>query len=212
MKHLPILLLLSFISTIAIAQEDDTKGHIVTVETTMRDYSDGYIITLKNDTIYGGIRDRFPDRGSLANDKVVLKDKNGDKTTYYSMDIKGYCKGDVEYYFTVLDGKMKCFARLINDGELKLLKRFKMDRIAYPTGGGGVGFVSNPYTAYFLCKSTTGEITKVMERDFYRVMSVYFSDCEPLSDKILKKELRHKDMEVIVETYNQWKRDQKNSE
>lgn len=212
MKHLicAIILLLPWLLPVsATSQENSTGSNSVTVETAMRDYSYGYIITLQNDTIYGRIKDRFPDRGPLAYDKVVLKDKNGDKTKYYPIDIKGYCKGDEEYYLSIQDGSMKFFAKVIVDGEVKLLRIHKRTTLAYPTGGGNVGYISDSYTTYYLYKTTTGEATKVKQRDFYRVMSEYFNDCEPVSQMILNKELCYKDLEIIVEKYNKWKKEKK---
>jgi|GEM_PF-1469187 len=208
MKHLIqtlILIIPLILPLTAVCQENNTGGKIITVENTFGNYCDGYIVTLKNDTIYGTIKDQFHNNSQLASDKVVLKDNRGKKTTYYPTEIKGYCKSDTEYYFTVQDGKKKSFAKLIVDGELKLLKIHKIYAQPYPMGGGAVGSVSVPYTAYFLNNKSTGKITKVIKKDFYRVMSVYFSDCEPLSEVILSKELGYKDIEIIVDRYNKCK-------
>lgn len=212
MKHLirALILLLPWLLPVSAASQENSSGsYSVTVENTMRDYSYGYIITLENDTIYGRIKDRFPNRGPLAYDKVVLKDKNGDKTKYYPIDIKGYCKGDEEYYLTVQEGNRKCFAKLIVDGEVKLLKIHKTTTLAYPAGGGNVGFISDSYMIYYLYKTATGETTKVIQRDFYSVMSEYFNDCEPVSQMILNKELCYKDLKIIVDQYNKWKKEKK---
>lgn len=64
------------------SQENSSGSYSVTVETALRDYSDGDIITLEDDTIYGRIKDTFSNKGPLASDKVILKDNKGKKIEY----------------------------------------------------------------------------------------------------------------------------------
>ncbi|HLN53877.1 MAG TPA: hypothetical protein VK212_09220 [Lentimicrobium sp.] len=207
MKHLLqtlIVFLSLIISTASQAQENSTGSDIITVESTFLDYSDGYIITLSNDTIYGSIKNRFGNKSQFYSGKVVLKGTRGRKTTYYPTEIKGYCISDVEYYLSIQDGKKMRFASLIVDGEIKLLKIYNQNNVPYSSGAVVVtlSYLANPYIELYLYKTATGETTKVMKRDFNTVMSVYFSDCKPVSEMILNKELRYDDLEIIVDRFN----------
>lgn len=192
-----------------------TLGLVLTQTTfAQKNYSEGFIITLEHDTIYGRVRDRFPFRFPYAADKVVLMDSNGVKMKYIPREITGYSKAGMVNYLTIQDGLKKSFARLLVDGDIKLLTIRKTNTHTYamPNGTGGfyTGFGgSYTYDVLYLYKTSTSVTTKVTHLDFKNSMAVYFYDCQPVREMIMNKELRYNDLEIIVEKYNKWKREEK---
>ncbi|MDH5598310.1 MAG: hypothetical protein OEY34_04250 [Cyclobacteriaceae bacterium] len=176
-----------------------------------KNYSDGYIITLANDTLHGKVRDKFV-AFLIAQEKINFMDNDGNVTKYLAKDIKGYSKAGLLVYLTVPDNFGKKFAKLVVDGEVKLLILTKTgtNTASSPNGAGGFNHTQSSYSKdiYYLYESNTEKSTIVMRLDFKNQMANYFSDYEKLKNMILNKELRYNDLEVIVETYNKWKKEQ----
>ena len=185
---------------------------IFTLSFGQKNYSEGYIITLENDTVHGKIRDRFGMRLQIAPSKINFIDSNGNTIKYLPKDIKGYSKAGIVDYLTIQDDFGKNFARLLVDGEIKLLmiKKKGTNMTSTPNGQGGftTGQSTYSYDAYYLFNTRTSIAKKVIQLDFKNQMADYFSDYEKLKNMILNKELRYRDLEIIVETYNKWKREQ----
>ena len=80
-----------------------------------------------------------------------------------------------------------------------------------PDGQGGFTTGHSTYSndVFYLSNSRTSSARRVVQMDFKYQMSNYFSDYDKLKNMILNKELRYRDLEIIVETYNKWKREQK---
>lgn len=76
-----------------------------------KNYSDGYIITLQNDTIQGKIRDRFGMRLQIAPRKINFIDSTGTTIKYLPKELKGYSKAGIVDYLTIQDDFGKNFAR-----------------------------------------------------------------------------------------------------
>ena len=101
---------------------------------------------------------------------------------------------------------------MIVDGDVKLLTIRKtgtrMTSTPNATGGYTTGQSSYSNDVYYLYNTKTSITTKVYQLDFKNQMAGYFSDYVKLKNMILNKELRYRDLEIIVETYNKWKRKQ----
>ena len=176
-----------------------------------KNYSEGYIITLQNDTIHGKIRDRFGIRLQIAPSKINFIDSKGTIIKYLPKDIKGYSKAGIIDYLTIQDDFGKNFAKLIVDGDVKLLtiKKSGTRMASTPNSTGGFTTTQSSYSndVYYLYNTKTSNTTKVYQLDFKNQMTDYFSDYDKLKNMILNKELRYSDLEVIVETYNKWKKE-----
>ena len=143
--------------------------------------------------------------------KINFIDSTGTKIKYLPKDINGYSKAGIVDYLTIQDDFGKNFARLLIDGEIKLLaiKNAGTNLSSTPNGQGGftTGYSTYSNDVYYLFNSRTS-ITKVLQLDFKNQMADYFSDYDKLKKMIINKELRYHDLEIIVETYNKWKREQ----
>ncbi len=171
-----------------------------------KNYSTGYVITLENDTIHGKIRDRFSFRFHAAHKKIKIIDQNGEKTKFKAKDIKGYSKAGIVDYMTVQDDFGKSFARLLIDGNIKLLTVHKSGTHSFSDSNavGGISSTHETYSEhyYYLYDSATSKVTEVNPFNFKKQMAEYFSDDEELARMIENKELRIQDLEIIVTQYN----------
>lgn len=179
-----------------------------------KNFADGYIISLNNDTIRGKVKDNFPLRLSGLAKKISFIDSSGVKNDYLPKDIKGYSKGDIVNYISIDIGFGKDFAKIIVDGEISLLscKSVGYSSTFAPSGGAGGGSWSHTASSsesFFLYKKNTGSLTEVTRIGFRDLVSGYFSDYKELKEMIEKKELRYSDLEVIVEKYNKWRQKNK---
>ena len=173
-----------------------------------KNYSDGYIITHQNDTIHGKVKDQFGVQLILASPKIKFIDSSGSIKKLRPRDIKGYSKAGIIDYVTIQENLSKNFARVVVDGDIKLLVIQKVSTYmtASPTGPGTApGFRTQASTVYYLYQSNTSETQRVSALSFKKDMASYFADHDQLKNMILNKELRFKDLEIIVETYNEWK-------
>lgn len=184
---------------------------IFTISFGQKNYSEGYIITLQNDTIHGKIRDRFGMRLEIAPSKINFIDSTGTIVKYLPKDIKGYSKAGIIDYLTIQDNFGKNFGKLIVDGDVKLLtiKKSGTRMASNPNATGGFTTIQSRYSndVYYLYNTKTSNTTTVYQLFFKNRMADYFSDYDKLKTMILNKELRYRDLEVIVATYNKWKKE-----
>lgn len=178
-------------------------------------FCDGYIITLKDDTIRGIVRDNFPFRIALAAKKISFIDASGIEKKYLPDDIKGYSKGGIANYISLDFGFGKDFARIVVDGEVTLLSFESINRnstfvpvsgLSGGISGGGTWSNSTSTTeSLYLYNRRTNSTTGVNLLGFKSLMAAYFSDYIELKEMIENKELEYSDLEIIVEKYNRWK-------
>ena len=169
-----------------------------------KNFSDGYIITVENDTVQGKVRDKF----AFSSRKVDFIDNQGNKCTYHPKDINGYSKSGIIDYMSIQEDILREFARIVVDGEIRLLKVQKTGTTTTSNTTGGTNYNSYSQDLFYLYNTRTKLTTRVLKLDFKNFVSDYFSDNIKLKEMILNKELRFGDLEIIVETYNKWKRNQ----
>jgi len=173
-------------------------------------YSEGYIITLKKDTIRGKVKDKTGLH--IGPRKITFITGNGDENGYLPKDIRGYSKAGVVDYLIVKDDFTRNFARLTIDGDVKLfyIKKSGKYKGSRPNGVGGFKATQKPVPnyEYYLYNTESAKTTKVSQLEFKEQMSEYFADAAELKSMISNDELQYSDMETIVEKYNQWKEEQ----
>jgi hypothetical protein len=157
-----------------------------------KNYSEGYIVTLNDDTIFGKIKDVASTFSMNARPiKISFIDREGKKESYKANNIKGYCKSEILKYITITDqNEGPFFAKVIIVGPVTLLA---VDGVAAKS--------SNYPTIYFLRNKKTHPVSGF---DFANDVSDYFKDYEELKELISNKALRFPDLEIIVIKYNKW--------
>lgn len=155
------------------------------------DYRDGYIVSVKNDTLFGQVSNfRLGPFGGL-NARIKFKGK-GLKRKFVAKDLRGYKKGDSLYRSMLLNGKPE-FLRLISEGAVSYYKYDFQEQgeqlvldIDYLQKG------NSP-----LIRATQGIFGLKRKR-----LASLFSDCPELVEKILNKEYDY--VFEIVDFYNDW--------
>lgn len=171
-----------------------------------KNYTEGYIITLNNDTIRGKVKDRFPFRFKLAAKKISFIDSTGIEKDYLPKDIAGYSKADIANYLSIDMTFSKEFARIIVDGYITLVSFKSEGATSTMNANGGMTFGSYSNETFYLYDRITKITTEVSSIGFKDAMADYFSDFPKLKEMIINKELRYADLEIIVEKYNRWKK------
>ena len=177
-----IFLLFIFISIDGLAQED---------------YQDGYVVTVKNDTLFGRVSDRKLGPFGGIHEKIKLKGK-GLKKRFAAKRIRSYKKGDSLYRTMFLDGEYE-FLRVVSEGPVSYYafelqeqgEQLVLD-IAY----------LRKYNSNTLLRADQGIFGLKRKR-----LSQFFADCPPLVEKIQNKEL--KQVFEVVNFYNEWKKNPK---
>ena len=168
-----------------------------------KNFSEGYIILLSGDTVYGKVNDHFRAYNNMPK-KIKFIGKEGKEEKYLANKIKGYSKGDVSKYISIADLKdhSPFFAKVLIEGPVTLLTT----AVEYSGGinTNDVFSLSNKTIYYFLKHLRKKSTHQVSDLQFKADMSNYFSDYPELQQQIINKELRFADMEIIVTKYNQW--------
>ncbi len=178
-----------------------------------KNFSEGYIVTLGKDTIIGKVKDYFPARFQIAPKKIAFIDSAGAEIVYLPKDLSGYSKAGIANYLSVDFGYGKNFVRIEIDGFITLLsiKSKGSSTMFTPYGAGGFNTVSggsyNTET-FFLYKKIDNSYLEVTKMGFKDWVANFVLDYPKLKEMILNKELRYDDIEIIVEMYNKWKKQQ----
>ena len=178
-----------------------------------KNFSEGYIVTLSKDTIIGKVKDYFPARFQFAPKKIAFIDSTGTEIVYLPKDLSGYSKAGIANYLSVDFGNGKNFVRIEIDGFITLLsiKSMGSSTMFAPNGVGGFNTVSggsyNTET-FFLYKKIDNSYLEVTKMGFKDWVANFVLDYPKLKEMILNKELRYDDIEIIVEMYNKWKKQQ----
>jgi len=103
---------------------------------------------------------------------------------------------------SIFSSQKNIFLKLIIDGKLKLFEFFFKSRSPGMQTAGGF----SPGTTYtvetFIMQKGDAPLKEIAGLGFRKDMSDYFRDCPEVADQIKTKELRRRDIEVIVMEYN----------
>ena len=134
MKKLFFIPLLFFISNNVLSQK---KG-----------YSDGYIVTKENDTIYGFVKNK---QGTSSHKLVNFLDSVGKKTKYRAYELKAYTKNNTVFRSFKTSGRMvdlRVFLLLKNSGNVNLYE-YNEIVTSYSGGQNGGSMTSYNRKSYF---------------------------------------------------------------
>lgn len=167
--------------------------------TSQEDYQEGYVITLKNDTLHGTVSDRKLGPFGGIHEKVKLKGK-GLKKRFAPKKIRAYHKGGTTYRTMFLDGEYE-FMRVETEGQVS--------HYVYELQEQGEEMIID--VDYF-AKGNSSDLVRVTQGIFgikRKRMIAFFSDCPPLVEKIKNKEFKY--AFELVAFYNEWKKNPKTS-
>ncbi len=158
----------------------------------------------------------FGDINFIALQKKVIYYKNGKKGklfpeevselsfTYHGEPITMISVKDDLNLNSIFSSNENILLREIIDGKLKLFKYYYKQQ-APGAYNASTGTMSGGY-AYsvdrYILKKSGGELKRPRPISFKKDMSTYFDDCPRLSEKILNKEFKARDIELIVDFYN----------
>jgi hypothetical protein len=161
------------------------------------DYQDGYVVTVKNDTLFGCVSDRREGPFGGIHEKIKLKGK-GLKKRFAPKRIRSYKKGDSLYRTMFLDGEYE-FLRVVSEGPVS--------HYAFELQEQGEQLVLD---IAYLRKENSSTLQRADQGIFglkRKRLSQFFADCPPLVEKIQNKEL--KQVFEVVNFYNEWKKNPK---
>lgn len=172
----------------------------------------GYIITRKNDTLHGEIKDRFPARIGYAIDKVEFKDKEGNIKKFTPRKLKGYSKLDKLDYMSIILGSYQYYGRIVLEGPVRLLhmKRNSQGVTMMPAKDtihdkNYEKKILNIEDVYYLYNKEKNKFYRLYSSKLIYAAEDCFSDYKELVDMIEKKQLKYSDIHEIVKKYNNWK-------
>lgn len=171
-----------------------------------KDFENGYVVNLKNDTLYGKIKDIKHEPFPKIYKKIRFKEEGSHfKKKYSPNQIIGYKAGERVYesigierkshllrtLYLITSTRQKSFLRVVHKGNLSYYHWEYIDN----------EFNSLDYIPLFHKEGTT-EMVRATQGILglkKKVLSEYFSDCPELVEKIEKKEI--KTPEDIMELY-----------
>jgi hypothetical protein len=169
-------------------------------------YKAGYIISLKNDTIFGQINDG----GGIRNSKVCLfKANNKSKTIrYYPDEIKSYRYINGKYYdakkIFFKDDYRSVFTDVLLKGEINLYyfrKNKEMEYYIEKEDGNLIGLINKEVPvrprSYIYYNEFNAVYISIYKDTLYSV----FSDCEKVQNQLGKVDYTHKSLVNITKEY-----------
>jgi len=167
-------------------------------------YSDGYIVTVKGDTLFGKIKNL----GEVAScSKIKFLNSKGESVKIKNKHVVSYKRGRDVFFRKSYDrplviGNMKGYMKLVKDGAVKL---YRFDYVVHNAGHNFNGMMT-PGTSswssdYYLEKNGTHIL--VTKMGFKNNMSNYFISNKDLAEEIKSRKMKYNDLEKIVSIYNQ---------
>lgn len=182
--------------------------------------AEGYIITQKQDTIYGYFKLK------TDKDKKIIYSKTQERIRFYDQDGKKfiYEAGSIKSFYFYYDFETltfttvpyfkngQLFMKVISEkgflnlykfypnGERGLANVYELAEFAYSLGDFGEKF-------FFYIIKPNGEILLMGKHTPKRIIHSFFADYPTLAEKIDSREYKYSDVYRMVREYNAWKRD-----
>jgi len=160
-------------------------------------YSDGFVVSYDNDTMFGKIRAATPAIRSVR--IVFIPDGSRERVRFQPFQIKGFSINGMYYESAIYDIDptlnygYAVFMELLNDPHayVKLYKYYNTDRDR--------GFFQT-----FLSREGY-QMYRVPSRRFGENLAWFFSDYPELSEDLEEGSFKKQDLPEIVEHYNRWR-------
>lgn len=143
---------------------------------------DGYLVTMKGDTVRGKIQIQSYD----LMDRVAFR-VDGKKKNLPALEVRTIVLDSIKYLPVQYENKIR-FMQVMKSGYLSLYA-FRLDN-------------PNSYDGRLLVKMN-GSKLEVPNIQFKKLMSDFLEDCAPASEKVDSGELGRSKIEEIVDTYNE---------
>ena len=153
-----------------------------------KDFYQGYVVTNRNDTIHGMVKDRKTSNLKFYN-KIQLKTDNGRKKKYGANEIIAYKSVAFGEYHSVWYDQMK-FLRVVEPGLVTYYVDESLDED------------NNLFETKLLKRYNERTCTTVIGIGFRKKMKKYFADCPDLVNKLQNKEFRFNSLGAAVNYYN----------
>ncbi len=167
-------------------------------------YSEGYVVTLQNDTIHGLIKSK--NRVASCRSVSFISD-SGDKQKYTPREIKFYSKTRKIYRSFLLPDNIlgaHAFMKELVKGKINLYIHYRTQQNSGMTANGQQAYGSSTTVeTFYLGRGDSKELVRVSQLDFKAQLSELVKDNDELSAMILNKEYRYDDIEEIIEIYNE---------
>ncbi|WP_350286687.1 hypothetical protein [uncultured Croceitalea sp.] len=160
-----------------------------------QDYEEGYIVTDKNDTVYGQVSDRKTGPFSKIYKRIRFRGK-GLKKQFSPKKILAYKKGGETFRSMLLDGENHFF---------KVISKGYVSHYVYELQEQGEQLVQE---IDYLQKQGNGDLVRATQGILgikRKKLAQLFYDCPKLVEKINNKDL--KSVSEIVTFYNLWKKE-----
>ena len=166
----------------------------------------GYVVTKSYDTIHGYVKyiNQFP--YSILPDIKFKETEKSKNVKYTPSEINGYKAGDKIFHSMETRDiyEPMHFMELVIDGFVKL---YNYSKVTNTNTGGGLSNSSNigMQSIDYLVKGLDKTLFPVSDGKFKEKISNYFADNLDLAEQIRNGNLKEKDIQLVVRTYNIWK-------
>jgi hypothetical protein len=168
-----------------------------------KEYVSGYLIDNDADTIYGSIYKKTkPGKG-----KVVFRDQEGRKKTYYPRQIQGFVINDTLRYQSILQienaeaAAYHVFANLIVAGPLNLLATQNKISALFPSED------QPDVNNYYVEEYETGKVYKLTRTGYRKQLAANVSEFTGLRREVMNKVYQYEEIPVVIKKYNDWIRE-----
>lgn len=163
-------------------------------------YVPGYVIDNHADTIFGKIYQKTkPGKG-----KVVFRNDEGKKKTYYPRQIKGFVINDTIQYQSILQienaeaAAYHVFGMQIISGRLNLLAT--QNKISAIFEAEDQQDVNN----YYIEDRESGKFYKLTRAGYRKQLAARVSDYTELRREVMNKVYKYEEIPEVVKKYNEW--------
>jgi len=155
----------------------------------------GELVLVEGDTLRGMVAK------AKGNQFAYKVDRKGERNFFKEEEVVGYTLGDQQFERHVVDvfmGKFperrEVYLEILVDGPVKLFEYT------------GTGMLGASHTNRFLFHADASMPWRVPPKEgaFRKQVSMYFGDCESITDRIKSKELGYEQLNGIVVLYNSW--------
>jgi len=183
-------------------------------------FRDGYIITNKNEKVYGKIRDRKRPYSVNSWQKIIFINNKGEREKLRPDDLNGYVMNDTIVYQTLALGieERKTFVKKIENGAIIIFADMKSSvpqRVDVGPSSFGPGIYINILFGkvqqhidgdfYLQTQNDPRTLMEWRAKDYKMTAKYFFREDKDLVKQIEEDKYGYSDLQTIVRIYNEWK-------